>query len=70
MVMVRELRLENRRLRDQLAEQKLEVEDLHDDLRSFCHGLSARLKRLYQAVGQEELYMHESSLDQFSRVLG
>jgi hypothetical protein len=54
--MVRELRLENKRLMDQLAKWKLEAEDLHNDLRSFRRGLSAKLKRLYKAVGQEELY--------------
>lgn len=46
--MVRELRLENRWLRDQLHERKLEVEDLRDDHCSFRHGLSAKLKHLYK----------------------
>ncbi|RLN41912.1 hypothetical protein C2845_PM01G44730 [Panicum miliaceum] len=55
-VMVRELRLENRRFKDQLAKQKLEVEELYDDLRTFRRGLSSRLKRLYTAIGQEDLY--------------
>jgi predicted RNase H-like nuclease (RuvC/YqgF family) len=54
--MVRELHLENRQLGDQLAEWKLEIEELHNDLCSFCRGLSAKLKRLYKATGQEELY--------------
>ncbi|RLN42211.1 hypothetical protein C2845_PM01G42560 [Panicum miliaceum] len=55
-IIVREHRLENRRLKDQLAEWKLEVEELHDDLRTFRRGLSSRLKRLYTAIGQEDLY--------------
>jgi hypothetical protein len=54
--MVRELRLENRRIGDQLAGWKLEIEELHDDLRSFRRGLSAKLKCLYKATGLEELY--------------
>jgi hypothetical protein len=49
--MMRELRFENKRLKDQLTEQKLEVEDLQDDLRSFHRGLSAKLKRLFRALG-------------------
>ncbi|RLM74497.1 hypothetical protein C2845_PM15G02600 [Panicum miliaceum] len=54
--MVKELRLENRQLKDQLAERKLEVKELHDNLRTFRRGLSSRLKRLYTVVGQEDLY--------------
>ena len=54
--MVKQLRLENRRLGDQLAEWKLEIENLQDDLRSLRHGLSAKIKCLYEATGQEELY--------------
>ena len=54
--MVMQIRLENRRLEDQLAKLKLEIENLQDDLRSLRRGLSAKLKRLYRATGQEELY--------------
>jgi hypothetical protein len=54
--MVRELHLENRWLGDQLAERKLEIEELHNDLCCFCCGLSAKLKCLYKATGQEELF--------------
>jgi len=54
--MVKQLCLENRRLGDQLGEQKLETENLQDDLRSLRRGLSAKLKLLYKATGREELY--------------
>ena len=54
--MVKQLCLENRRLGDQLAEWKLEIENLQDDLRSLRHGLRAKIKCLYEATGQEELY--------------
>ena len=43
--MVQQLRLENRRLEDQLAERKM-VEELRDDLRLLRRGLSAKMKRL------------------------
>ena len=42
--MVQQLRLENRRLEDQLAERKIEVEELRDDLRLLRRGLSAKMK--------------------------
>jgi predicted RNase H-like nuclease (RuvC/YqgF family) len=55
-MMVQQLRLENRRLEDQLAERKIEVKELRDDLRLFCRGLSAKMKRLYEATGHKDLY--------------
>ena len=55
-VMVQQLRLENRRLEDQLAERKIEVEELRDDLRLLCRGLSAKMKRLFEATGHKDLY--------------
>ena len=54
--MVRQLRLENRRLEDQLAERKIEVEELQDDLRLLRRGLSAKMKRLFEATGHKDLY--------------
>ena len=55
-VMVQQLRLENRHLEDQLAERKIEVEELRDDLRLLRRGLSAKMKRLYDATGHKDLY--------------
>jgi len=55
-VMVQQLRLENRRLEDQLAERKIEVKELRDDLRLLRRGLSAKMKRLYEAMGHKDLY--------------
>ena len=54
--MVQQLRLENRRLEDQLAERKIEVEELLDDLRLLRRGLSAKMKRLFEATGHKDLY--------------
>ena len=54
--MVQQLRLENRRLEDQLAERKIEVEELRDDLRLLRRGLSAKMKRLFEATGHKDLY--------------
>ena len=54
--MVQQLRLENRRLEDQLADRKIEVEELRDDLQILRRGLSAKMKRLYEATGHKELY--------------
>ena len=54
--MVQQLRLENRRLEDQLAERKIEVEELRDDLRLLRRGLSAKMKRLFEATGHQDLY--------------
>ena len=54
--MVQQLRLENRRLEDQLAERKIEVEELRDDLRLLWRGLSAKMKRLFEATGHKDLY--------------
>ena len=54
--MVQQLRLENRRLEDQVAERKVEVEGLRDDLRLLRRGLSAKMKRLYEATGHKDLY--------------
>ena len=53
--MVQQLRLENRRLEDQLVERKIEVE-LRDDLRLLRRGLSAKMKRLFEATGHNDLY--------------
>jgi hypothetical protein len=50
------LLLENGRLEDQLAERKIEVEELQDDLCLLRHGLSAKMKRLYEATGHKYLY--------------
>ena len=49
-VMVQQLRLENMRLEDQLAERKIEVEELRDDLHLLRRGLSAKMKRLFEAT--------------------
>ena len=54
--MVQQLRLENRRLEDQLAERKIGVEELWDDLRLLRRGLSAKMKRLFEATGHKDLY--------------
>ena len=54
--MVQQLRLENRRLEDQLAERKIEVEKLWDDLRLLRRGLSAKMKHLFEATGHKDLY--------------
>ena len=54
--MVQQLRLENRRLKDQLVERKIEVEELRDDLRLLWRGLSAKMKRLFEATGHKDLY--------------
>ena len=40
--MVQQLCFENKWLWDQLAERRLEFEDLHDDLRTFLRDLSAK----------------------------
>jgi len=55
-MMVQPLRLENRRLEDQLAERKIEVEELRDDLRLLHRGLSAKMKHLFEATGHKDLY--------------
>ena len=55
--MVQQLCLENRRLENQLAERKIEVEELRDDLRLLRRGLSAKMKRLFVATGHKELYL-------------
>ena len=54
--MVQQLRLENRRLEDQLAERKIEVEELWDDLCLLRRALSAKMKRLFEATGHKDLY--------------
>ena len=54
--MFQRLRLENRRLENQLAERKIEVEELRDDLRLLWRGLSAKMKRLFEATGHKDLY--------------
>ena len=54
--MVQQLLLENRHLEDQLAERKIEVEELRDDLRLLRRGLSAKMKRLFEATGHKDLY--------------
>ena len=54
--MVQQLRLENRRLEDQLAERKIEVEELRDDLGLLRRGLSAKMKHLFEATGHKDLY--------------
>ena len=54
--MVQQLRLENRRLENQLAERKIEVEELRDDLRLLRRGLSAKMKHLFEATGHKDLY--------------
>jgi len=54
--MVQQLLLENRHLEDQLAERKIEVEELLDDLRLLWRGLSAKMKRLFEATGHKDLY--------------
>ena len=54
--MVQQLHLENRRHEDQLTERKIEVEELRDDLHVLRRGLSAKMKRLYEATGHKDLY--------------
>ena len=54
--MVQQLLLENRHLEDQLAERKVEVEELRDDLRLLRRGLSAKMKHLFEATGHKDLY--------------
>ena len=54
--LVQQLCLENRRLKDQLAKRKIEVEELRDDLRLLRRGLSAKMKRLFEAMGHKDLY--------------
>ena len=54
--MVQQLLLENRHREDLLAERKIEVEELRDDLRLLRRGLSANLKRLFEATGHKDLY--------------
>ena len=54
--MVQQLCLENRRLENQLAERKIEVEELWDDLRLLRRGLSAKMKHLFEATGHKDLY--------------
>ena len=54
--MVQQLRLENRHLENQLAERKIEVEELRDDLRLLRRGLSAKMKHLFEATGHNDLY--------------
>ena len=44
--MVQHLHLENRCLENQLAERKIEVEELRDDLHLLRRGLSAKMKWL------------------------
>jgi len=36
----------------------VEIEDLQDDLHRLRHGLSAKIKCLYKATDQEELYFN------------
>ena len=52
--MVQQLHLENRLLEYQLAERKIEVEELQDDLRLLRRGLSAKMKHLFEATGHKE----------------
>ena len=54
--MVQQLRLGNRGLENQLAERKIEVEELRDDLRLMRRGLSTKMKRLFEATGHKVLY--------------
>jgi len=54
--MVQQLCLENRRLESQLAERKIEVEELRDNLRLMRRGLSAKLKCLFEVTGHKDLY--------------
>ena len=54
--MVQQLHLENRHLEDQLAERKIEVEELREDLRLLRRGLSAKMKCLFEATGHKDLY--------------
>ena len=54
--MVQQLRLDNRRLKNQLVERKIKVEELRDDLRLLRRGLSAKMVRLFEATGHKDLY--------------
>ena len=49
--------MENRRLENQLAERKIEVEELQDDLRLLQRGLSTKMKCLFEATGHKDLYL-------------
>ena len=55
-VMVQQLRPENRLLEDQFTERKIEVEELQEDLCLLRRGLSAKMKRLFEATGHKDLY--------------
>ena len=54
--MVQQLRLGNRGPENQLAERKIEVEELRDDLRLMRRGLSTKMKRLFEVTGHKDLY--------------
>lgn len=54
--MIVELRLENRRLSNKLAERKLEVQELKDEFCDLRHGLCAKMKHLYKTMGHKVLY--------------
>ena len=54
--MVQQLRLENRCRENQLVERKIEVEELWDDLLLLRRGLSAKMKRLFEAMGHKDHY--------------
>ena len=54
--MVQQLRLENRRLEDRLAERKVEIGELQDNLQTLRRGLGTKIKRMYKATSQKELY--------------
>jgi predicted RNase H-like nuclease (RuvC/YqgF family) len=55
-VMVQQLHLENRCLEDQLAERKIEVEELRENLHFLCRGLSAKMKCSFEVTGHADLY--------------
>uniref|UniRef100_A0A0E0EH18 Uncharacterized protein n=1 Tax=Oryza meridionalis TaxID=40149 RepID=A0A0E0EH18_9ORYZ len=50
------LRTENRRLKDTLPKDKVELDELRVDLAFLRRGLCAKHFHLYKAVGKEDLY--------------
>jgi hypothetical protein len=53
---VAQLRTENRRLKDTLPKDKVELDELRVDLASLRRGFCAKHFHLYKAVGKEDLY--------------
>ena len=54
--MISELKLENRRLRAQVAEGKLDNRDLRDKFETFHIGTYAKIKHFAKALGVEDIF--------------